>query len=427
MESLPTTNWAGNVAFGAERTHRPRDLDELRRLVAGSARIRALGSGHSFSRVAAAPGDLVVLDGLPAAVDVDTDRSTVRVPAGLRYAELAVALHRSGLALGNLASLPHISVAGSVATGTHGSGDARRCLAAAVTGLQLVGPEGDLVELDRATAPDTFPGSVVALGALGVVTRLTLEVEPAYTMAQRVRVAVPLTEVADRFDAVLGAADSVSVFTDWRGPEAQVWLKRRTDGSGSHSDSSSDSGSGWEGGRAADRPLNPVPGMPPEHSTEQLDVPGPWFERLPHFRPELTPGAGEELQSEYYLPREAAPAAFEALRDIGDLVAPALHVAEVRTVAADDLWLSPAYRRPTATFHFTWVRDAAAVAPVIAAVEERLIPLGGRPHWGKLTGLAPDELAARYEQAGEFGRLARKLDPAGKFRNAFLDALLGDG
>ncbi|GJF30436.1 putative xylitol oxidase [Kitasatospora sp. NE20-6] len=419
MESLPATNWAGNVAFGAERTHRPRDLDELRRLVAGSARIRALGSGHSFSRVAAAPGDLVLLDGLPATVGVDTHRSTVSVPAGLRYAELAVALHRAGLALGNLASLPHISVAGSVATGTHGSGDARRCLAAAVTGLQLVGPEGDLVELDRATAPDTFAGSVVALGALGVVTRLTLEVEPAYAMAQRVRVAVPLTEVADRFDAVLGAADSVSVFTDWRSPEAQVWLKRRTDGSGSSS--------GWEGGRAADRPLNPVPGMPPEHSTEQLDVPGPWFERLPHFRPELTPGAGEELQSEYYLPREAAPAAFEALRGIGDLVAPALHIAEVRTVAADDLWLSPAYGRSTATFHFTWVRDAAAVAPVIAAVEERLIPLGARPHWGKLTGLAPGGLAARYEQAGEFGRLARKLDPAGKFRNAFLDALLGDG
>ncbi|MEV5957056.1 D-arabinono-1,4-lactone oxidase [Streptomyces sp. NPDC051987] len=408
-------NWAGNVTFGAARWHRPQSIDELRRLVAHSDRIRAVGSGHSFSTVADTRGDLVRLDGLPPVIDLDPVARTVTVSAGLRYADVVFDLQRAGFALANLASLPHISIAGSVATGTHGSGDAQRCLAASVRALQLVGPEGDLTELGRDTDPDDFPGAVVALGALGIVTRLTLDIEPSYEMAQRVRVDVPLDEIAADFDAVSGAAYSVSVFTDWGGPDAQVWLKRRT-GRGD---------SGWNGGRAAEQPLNPVPGMPPEFSTRQLDEPGPWCERLPHFRPELTPGAGEELQSEYYLPRAAAPAAIAALRGLGERLAPALHIAEVRTVRADDLWLSPAYGTDSVTFHFTWVKDLDRVRPLIAAVEDALLPLGARPHWGKLTALTPPELAARHERAADFGRLTRKYDPSGTFRNAFTDALLG--
>ncbi|MEV4894122.1 D-arabinono-1,4-lactone oxidase [Nonomuraea sp. NPDC055795] len=427
---MPITNWAGNVTFGAARVHRPESLDELRRVVAAGPRVRALGSGHSFSRVADTGHDLVRLDGLPPTVEIDAERSTAIVAAGLRYAEVAGHLHRAGFALANMASLPHISVAGSCATGTHGSGDGRRCLAAAVVALQLVGPEGDLVELSREHDPDVFPGAVVALGALGVVTRLTLEIEPAFEVAQRVRLDVPLEEVSKRFDEVYGAAYSVSAFTDWRGGKAEVWLKHRLDEERSGDErpeggrtGSGRAESGWAGGRAAERPVHPVPGMPPESCTEQLGVPGPWHERLPHFRPEFVPGAGEELQSEYYLPREAAGKAFEAIREIGPLVAPVLHVSEVRTVCGDDLWLSPAYGRDTVTLHFTWIRDAAAVMPALAEVEERLMPLGARPHWGKLTTTKPRQISAMYERAPEFGRLARDLDPSGKFRNSYVDAL----
>ncbi|WP_329269265.1 D-arabinono-1,4-lactone oxidase [Streptomyces sp. NBC_01451] len=417
MSSLfeTATNWAGNVTFGAARWHRPQSIDELRRLVANSERIRAVGSGHSFSTVADTRGDLVRLDGLPHVIELDTTASAVTVSAGLRYADVILGLERAGFALANLASLPHISIAGSVATGTHGSGDTQRCLAASVRALQLIGPEGDMVELSRDADPDLFPGSVVALGALGIVTRLTLDIEPSYEMAQSVRVAVPLDEVSAHFDAVSGAAYSVSVFTDWGGDEAQVWLKRRTDRSDS----------GWSGGRPAGQPMNPVPGMPPEFSTRQLDVPGPWCERLPHFRPELTPGAGEELQSEYYLPRAAAPAAIAALRGLGQRLAPALHIAEVRTVRADDLWLSPAHGRDSVTFHFTWVKDLERVRPLIAEVEAALLPLGARPHWGKLTALAPRDIAALYEHIDAFAQLARKHDPSGTFRNDFTDNLLG--
>jgi xylitol oxidase len=347
-------------------------------------------------------------------VEVDEVRSTATVSAGMRYAEVAAELHRQGLALANMASLPHISVAGSCATGTHGSGDVQRSLAAAVAALQLVGPDGDVRELRRDTDPETFPGAVVALGALGIVTRLTLHVEPAFEVAQHVRVEVPLDEVASRFGEVFGAAYSVSVFTDWRSGEANVWLKQRTD----------QHGPSWSGGRAAVGQTHPVPGMPPAACTVQMGVPGPWHERLPHFRPEFTPSAGEELQSEWLLPRESAPEVMAAIRGLGDRIAPLLHISEIRTIRSDDLWLSPAQGRDSVAFHFTWYKDPDAVLPVVAELDAKLMPLGARPHWGKVTTAAPSDIVAAYPHAADFARLVRTLDPEGKFRNRFVDALL---
>lgn len=413
MTSTVLTNWAGNLTFGARRVHQPRTIDELRALVAGTDRIRAVGTRHSFSGVADTTADLVRLDGLPEYIRIDPAASTVTVSAGTRYAELAAELHRNGYALGNTASLPHISVAGSVATGTHGSGDTQRCLSAAVAGLELVGPQGDIEELRRDSHADEFAGSVVALGALGVVTRLTLDIEPTYEVAQRVRLDVPLDEIAGDPDVVFGAAYSVSVFTDWRSGQGSVWLKRRTD----------QPLSTWAGGHEATRPVHPVPGVDPVSSTQQLDVPGPWYQRLPHFPPDLVPGAGDELQSEYFLPRRQAAAAFAAIRGLADEIAPVLHIAEARTVRGDDLWLSPAYGRDTITFHFTWRKDLSAVRPVIAAVEERLLPLGARPHWAKLTEAPAARIVAGYPRAADFAQLVRKRDPDGRFRSAFTDSM----
>lgn len=411
--SVPVRNWAGNLTYASPRIHRPTSLDELSALVRDSPRIRALGSGHSFNGVADSGHDLVRLDALPTEIEVDAATSTVTVSAGTRYADLAAELHRQGFALGNLASLPHISVAGSCATGTHGSGDGQPCLSAAVRGIELVGPDGQVQWLRRDSDPEVFPGAVVALGALGVVTRLTLEIEPSFRVSQRVRLDVPLDEVAADFDGVFGSAYSVSLFTDWHADTGRVWIKHRE----------GDPAGVWAGGLSATGPEHPVPGVPTGPATEQMGVAGPWFERLPHFRPEFQPSAGEELQSEFYLPRASAPEAFAALRGIGDLVAPVLHIAEVRTVRADDLWLSPAYGRDSVTFHFTWLREPEAVAPVLAAVEERLAPLGARPHWGKLSTLPPEEVVASYPRAGDFAGLLERFDPEGKFRNPFTDSL----
>jgi xylitol oxidase len=412
------TNWAGNITFGAARVHRPGTLDELRSVVAASDRVRALGSGHSFSPVADTTADLVSVAGLPATVDISTDRTTATVAAGMRYGEVAVALQAQGLALHNLGSLPHISVAGAVATGTHGSGPTLGSLSTAVRGLDLVTATGALLRLDR-TDP-RFPGAVVALGALGVVTAVTLAVQPTYDVAQTVYQDLPVRRLATDLDEILAAGYSVSLFTTWsRAVVDQVWVKRRTH------DPQAALGATWFDARTATHPLHPVPGMSAASCTEQLGVPGPWHERLPHFRLDHTPSSGAELQTEYLVPRRHAAAALDAVQAMAPQVAAVLQVSELRTVAADDLWLSMAYEQDSLALHFTWVDDAAAVAPVVAELEQRLAPFGPRPHWGKVFSMPPAAVQPLYPRLTDVVALRRKLDPDGVFGNAMVDEYLG--
>jgi xylitol oxidase len=412
------TNWAGNITFGAARVHRPGTLDELRSVVAASDRVRALGSGHSFSPVADTTADLVSVAGLPATVDISTDRTTATVAAGMRYGEVAVALQAQGLALHNLGSLPHISVAGAVATGTHGSGPTLGSLSTAVRGLDLVTATGALLRLDR-TDP-RFPGAVVALGALGVVTAVTLAVQPTYDVAQTVYQDLPVRRLATDLDEILAAGYSVSLFTTWsRAVVDQVWVKRRTH------DPQAALGATWLDARAATHPLHPVPGMSAASCTEQLGVPGPWHERLPHFRLDHTPSSGAELQTEYLVPRRHAAAALDAVQAMAPQVAAVLQVSELRTVAADDLWLSMACEQDSLALHFTWVDDAAAVAPVVAELEQRLAPFGPRPHWGKVFSMPPAAVQPLYPRLADVVALRRKLDPDGVFGNAMVDEYLG--
>jgi alditol oxidase len=413
------TNWAGNVTFGAERFHRPASVGELQGIVAASTRVHALGTGHSFNRLADTPGDLVTVAGLPRVIEVDTANDAVTVSAGLPYGEVAAELNRAGRALPNLASLPHISVAGACATGTHGSGDGNGGLATAVSAAQMVTADGDLVTMSRRADPGRFPGMVVALGALGIVTRVTLDTVPAFDVRQHVYEGLAYEQVTGHFGEIMSAAYSVSLFTDWRAPRiCQAWLKRRADAVSPPPEP------GWMGSRPAGGPRHPVPGMPAANTTEQLGVPGPWHERLPHFRPEFTPSAGDELQSEFLLPREQAASALLALDQIAGRLAPVTQISEIRTVAADDLWLSPSYLQDSVAFHFTWVSDWPAVQPVLTQAEERLMALQARPHWGKLFTAGAAELSGRYPRLPDFRRLMRERDPSGKFRNDFLDRCL---
>jgi len=411
------TNWAGNVTFGARHCHEPSSLAELQQLVARSDRVRALGTGHSFNRLADSPGNQVSVAGLPRLIEIDAADACVTVGAGLTFAEVAAALHRAGRALRNMASLPHISVAGACATATHGSGDGIGNLATAVSAVQMVTADGDLVTVSRDRDRAEFPGIVVGLGALGIVTRLTLDTVPAFYIRQYVYENLPLEQVARHFEEIMASAYSVSLFTDWRAPRIrQAWLKRRADATDGWT-----ARPRWMDGRLADGPRHPVPGMPPAHCTEQLGVPGPWHERLPHFRPEFTPSNGDELQSEYLLPRAAAADALDALSSIAPMLAPVVQITEIRTVAPDALWLSPGYRRDTVAFHFTWIDDWPAVEPVLARVEQGLAPLHARPHWGKLFVTAPRTLRDLYPRLDDFRRLTGRYDPAGKFRNDLLD------
>ena len=414
--SVGLTNWAGNITFGAKEVHRPASLDELRRLVAGGDRVRALGSAHSFNDIADSPGALISLAALPDVVDIDTAAGAVKVAAGVRYADLGRRLNDGGHSLHNLASLPHISVAGSCATGTHGSGDRNGSLATAVRALEMVTADGDLVALDRDVDGDRFRGAVVGLGCLGVVVSMTLDIGPAFDMRQYVYDDLAFDALDDHFDEIFAAAYSVSLFTDWRAQHVnQVWVKQRVGDPGAWSSDES-----WFGARPADGPRHPILGMSAVHCTEQAGVPGPWQERLPHFRSGFTPSSGEELQAEYLLPRRHAGDALHALSAVRDQIAPVLQISEIRTIAADELWLSPCYRQETVAFHFTWIKDTKAVLPVLGLIEERLAPFAPRPHWEKLFTVEPDVLRSRYVRLPDFQALAQDYDPTGKFAGDFV-------
>lgn len=402
------TNWAGNVVFSAEEVAAPTTVDEIADLVTSADHVRVVGSRHSFSDIADTDGTLLSLAALGGGPELDSERGVVRVSGGLRYGDLAPWLHDRGRALANLASLPHISIAGAVATGTHGSGERIGSLATQVSALEMVDGEGGFVRVERGD-PD-FEGSVVSLGSLGVVTALELDTEPTFEMAQTVFEGARWDDVLARFDDLQRSGDSVSIFTTWRDADAadQIWVKSRGDAP----DLS------VLGAHPADGPRHPLPGIDPEPCTPQRGSRGPWFDRLPHFRLAFTPSAGEELQSEYLVPRADALAAIEAVRGLAPRIAPLLQVCEVRTVAADDLWLSPAFGTDVVGLHFTWVLDQPAVMALLPEIEAALPP-STRPHWGKLFALSGDELTSRYPRWDDVVALRARRDPRGRFANAW--------
>jgi alditol oxidase len=413
MSDERVTNWAGNIVFGARKLHRPTAVEQVQELVAGSGAVKVLGSGHSFNRMADTEGDLISLAGLPRVVEISEDRTSVRVDGGARYGDLAPHLDAAGLALHNLASLPHISVAGAIATATHGSGRGNANLASAVSSIELLRGDGELVTLTR--KDPEFPGAVVHLGALGVITALTLDVQPAFAIRQYVFDDLPRAGVRASLDDILSDGYSVSLFTNWTGENINmVWNKRRDELTGDD----------FYGARRADGPRHPVPGMPAQNSTDQTGEPGAWHSRLPHFRLEFTPSSGEEMQSEWHLPREHALAAIDAVQAVGEHITPALQICELRTIAADELWLSPNYRRDTFALHFTWIDDADLVLPAVGRLEAALAPFEPRVHWGKVFTQAPATIREQYERFADFVALTRDYDPDRKFRNPWLDAIL---
>ena len=413
-------NWAGNVSFTPAAVARPRAVGELQEIVATHAtqgrRVRAVGAGHSFSAIGATEGTLVVMDDCAAVVGVDAERRTVTVEAGIRYADLAPALHADGLALHNLASLPHLSVAGAIATATHGSGVGNRNLAGAVVSLDVVDADGDIVRIERGT--DDGAAAIVGLGGFGIVARVTLDVEPTYDVEQDVLVDLPFDTGLAHLDEILASAYSVSLFTDWRSDTFhQVWRKHRV-GSATHGRAE------LFGASNADVPMHPVPGMDPAACTAQLGRPGPWHERLPHFRPDAVPSVGAELQSEYFVDRAVGAAAVEAVRAVRERLAGLVLVTELRAIASDDLWLSPAYGRDSLGIHFTWRPENDLVAAAVREIEAALAPFGARPHWGKVASVEPSRLRDLFPRLGDVAERRHDFDPQGIFLNDFVSHVL---
>ena len=419
--SAARTNWSGNYHFRTDRVFTPSTVAEVQDAVRSVPHLRALGTRHSFNGIAdsvtAQLSTLAIND-----IQIAPDRKTVRVGAGIRYGELALALEAAGLALHNMASLPHISVGGAVATGTHGSGLGNGNLATAVNALQLVDAEGRLHTLSRAADPGRFPGAVVALGACGVVTHLQLAVQPTFRMVQTVYQNLAFAELEGNLDRIMDAAYSVSLFTDWQNSRiTQVWLKQRLP---ANAPATHTPAPHFFSATLATTKLHPLSGQPAEACTGQDEHAAPWFERLPHFRLDFTPSSGDELQSEYFVPFNRAYEAIRAVEVLRDRITPLLHVSELRTVAADDLWLSMACGQPSLAIHFTWRSEWDAVLAILPEIEARLAPFNARPHWGKVFTMSPDRLSAQYPRLPDFRRLTQTFDPDGKFHNDFLRPFL---
>ncbi len=410
-------NWAGNVEYGTANLYSATSVEQAQDFVRKHARMKVLGTRHCFNHIADSTDNFLSLRPMNKVIALDTQAHTVTIPANMSYGQLAPYLHEHGFALHNLASLPHISVAGACSTATHGSGEKNGNLATSVTALEMITASGDIVKLSRKEDGEKFLGAVVGLGALGVITKITLDLQPTFLMKQYVYENLPLPQMQEHFDAIEGSGYSVSLFTDWQKKRVnEVWVKTRLEAGQEFKPAPE-----LFGAKLATKNLHPIAELSAENCTEQMGVPGPWFERLPHFRMGFTPSAGDELQAEYFVPRQHAVEAILAIEGIRDQVTPHLLISEIRTIAADDFWMSPCYKQPSMTIHFTLKPDWPAVNKLLPVIERELAPFDVRPHWGKLFTIAPERLRTKYSKLAEFIELSKKYDPQGKFHNEFLN------
>jgi xylitol oxidase len=410
------TNWAGNYKYSTDKLLLPNSVEEVQHMVKSSKRLKPLGACHSFNGIADSTVEQISLKNLNE-MALDKESHTVAVGAGVTYGQLAPYLDAQGFAVHNLASLPHVSVAGACATATHGSGNKNGNLATAVSALEIVTADGEIVRLSRAKDGDRFHGAVVALGGLGVVTKITLDVQPTFTMRQVVYENLSLTQLENHLEEIFSSGYSVSLFSDWQNHRAtQVWIKSRVE-----------AGKPFEmapeffGAKLATVKLHPLAGHSAENCTEQLGIPGPWYERMPHFRMNFTPSSGQELQAEYFVPRDKGYEAILAVEKLRDQITPHLFISELRTIDADDLWMSTAYKRKSMAIHFTWKPEWPAVQKLLPVIEETLAPFEARPHWAKLFTMKSSRLREVYERMPEYKALLKQYDPQGKFRNDFLN------
>lgn len=411
-------NWAGNYTYKAEETEFPETIEALVHRLRTLSKGKALGTQHCFNDIADTSGIQLSTRHLNAILELNKKEGYVLVESGIKYGDLGKLLHQQGWALHNLASLPHISVGGSCATATHGSGIGNGNLATAMLGFELATPQGELLWADPQTKPDLFFGAGVSMGALGIMTKIKLAIQPTFFVAQYVYENLPMDTLKDNFDTIMGAGYSVSFFTHWLDKNInQVWIKSRQE-------APQEMPTEFYGATPATTDLHPIKVNSPVNCTPQMGVVGPWHERLPHFKMDFTPSNGEELQSEFFVSRENAYEAIMAVEALHEKIAPLLFVTEIRCIAADSFWMSTAYKRESVAIHFTWKPNTPGVMALLPELEAVLKPFEARPHWGKIFTQPAAEMQQLYTKFNDFLQLKKVLDPKGILSNPYLKSTL---
>lgn len=414
-KAVPRTNWAGNLTYSTDNLHIPKNVEELQEAIKKCKKVRALGTKHCFNAIADSKENQISTEAFNQIIGLDREKNTVAVGAGIKYGEMCKYLDDNGFALHNLASLPHISVAGACATSTHGSGIKNGSLATAVSAIEFVNGKGEVISLSREKDGEEFGAAVVNVGALGIATKITLDVQPTFKMKQVVYQNLPMSALEKNFEAIMSGGYSVSLFTDWRNKNvSEVWVK-------SKAEDMKEVAPEFFGAKLATKNLHPIESLDAVNCTDQMGVEGPWYERMPHFKMGFTPSSGKELQSEYFIAFEHAYEGLMAIEKLNEKVSPHLFITEVRAIAADDLPMSPFYKKTCVAFHFTWKQEVEAVMALLPEIEEALAPFAPRPHWGKIFTLKPAVLQSRIEKLADFKKYMEKHDPEGKFRNDFVD------
>lgn len=415
-------NWAGNITYSTDNVYYPQSVMQVQEMIKKYDKLKVLGSRHCFNRIADSTDNLISLKEMDKVVTLDEKAQTVTIDSAMKYGQLCPYLDSKGFALHNLASLPHISIAGACATATHGSGIKNGNLATAVSAFEMVTAGGDIITLSKEKDGEKFLAAVVNLGALGVVTKVTLKLQPAFKMRQNVYVNLPSNQLKDHFEEIMSAGYSASLFTDWQTQNInEVWIKSRAADGEAFAQAPE-----CFGAKAATKNLHPIAELSAINCTEQMGVPGPWYERLPHFRMGFTPSSGKELQAEYFVPRHNAIDAIFAVQRLHEQISPHLLISEIRTIDADNLWMSPCYKQPSIAIHFTLKPDWPAVSKLLPVIEKELTPYNARPHWAKVFTMPSATLKSLYEKLPDFQKMIKEYDPKGKFRNEFLDRNIYD-
>lgn len=415
-------NWSGSVSACPAAITAPEDEDELRDLVTSCLRLRVVGAGHSFMPLCDSDDLLLRLDRMDGAVTVATDHTSAWVPAGWPLSRVTAELWRHGLSLANQGDIDSQTLAGAVATGTHGTGRRLGSLSTMVLGLRIMTATGEMIEVDGETDRNLFDAARLSLGLLGVVTAMRIAVVPHYGLRETIEI-VPIAALLDDYHART-ATDRHGEFFVF--PYAdRAYLKRLQVIPPPPDDGASSDFGDQEGFRTICEQGRIEPVTIAATQRHVMEVESPSMRSGPAFRvfPSERDVRFEEM--EYHFPHGAGLGALAAVCEtVRAAGLPVTFPLEFRTVAGDDIWLSPfkAEVNESVAFHqyagMEWRELFAAIEPILR-------DHGGRPHWGKRHTLTRAAVDALYPAAEDFRRVRRALDPDGKFLNSHLAALLG--
>uniref|UniRef100_A0A915D0Y3 FAD-binding PCMH-type domain-containing protein n=1 Tax=Ditylenchus dipsaci TaxID=166011 RepID=A0A915D0Y3_9BILA len=417
----PLLNWGGNFNFSTQDIKYPTTTAGVQQLVKEcKGKIRPVGTRHSFSEIANTNDTLICLVHMNLILSVDPSVPSVTVQAGITYTDLIPFLQSIGLAIPMMASLGEISIAGAINTAVHGSGAGIGNLATQVLGLQMVLADGSVVQYSKGQNDTELAAATVGLGALGIVTQVTLQAQPTYNLAINVFENMDMSVLDTQLYNITHSGYAINMWSTFGTPGVldQVWITTKVDSNGVNAYGNV---SQLYGAPAATAQSSPIAALPPTYVVPQMGIVGPYYERLTDYDLGLSGQEGQQTQSEYYVDFDDFVPALKALQTLSAEINAVVYVALFRITEKDELWMSPQYKKTTMAIHFSWQPKLDQVMALLPKIEAALAPFNPIPHWGKLYTLKPEQYLPLLPKYPEWREQVELHDPTHKFRNKWLE------